>query len=523
MTRIVAASSIVTMDPARPVAQWIELDGPRIVAMGGGAPARRPDLDFGPATVLPGFHDAHVHPPLGGLAMIRCDLHDVADAAGYVSAIATYARRHPELPWILGGGWAMEAFPAGVASAAQLDAVVPDRPVFLHSREGHAAWVNTKAMQMAGIDGATPDPPDGRIERGQNGEPVGTLQEGAADLVERIAPQPGVEDYVNAIAAAQDKLLSLGVTAWQDAWVTQPIQAAYRTLDERGGLVATVRGALWWERDGTLDQIDDVVLRSEERSPRFDPRSVKLMVDGVCENGTASMLAPYAGSSSRGIQFISRDTLLAAVPRLMAAGLQPHFHAIGDRAIRDALDAVAAGDAGDIARTRPHIAHIQVIQPADVARFAALGVVANAQAYWACNDVCMTELTAPRLGPERTALQYPFRALLDAGARLAAGSDWPVSTADPFAQIAVAVTRVQPGFPQPFVPDQALTIGEALAACTTEAAWVSHQETRRGSLASGMVADFVVVGRNPQHVPPDELHEIVVMETFVAGQRVHPR
>ncbi len=514
------AGTVLTMDPAQPVAEWVAVADGRIAAVGNGEHPSGSVVDLGDVTVLPGFHDAHVHPPLGGLAMIRCDLHDLATPAEYVAAVADYARRHPDEPWILGGGWAMDAFPHGRATAAALDAVVPDRPVLLHSREGHAAWANSLALSIAGVDATTPDPADGRIERSGDGAPSGTLQEGAADLVDRVAPDATVADYVRAIAAAQRHLLAFGVTSWQDAWVTPAMQGAYVELDRDGGLIGDVRAALWWDRERGVEQLDELIARSHEGSPRMRPHSVKLMVDGVCENGTAAMRKPYVGTTSTGLQFIPRDVLLEAVPQIMAAGLQPHFHAIGDRAIGDALDAVQAGNPEDVARVRPHIAHIQVIDPGDVPRFAALGVAANAQAYWACHDLCMTELTMPRLGDARTALQYPFRTLLDTGARLVAGSDWSVSTANPFEQMAVAVTRSQPGFPEPFRPEQALTAAEMLEAFTTGSAWINHAEHRSGALRPGLAADFVITDRNPLACAPAALSDVRVVATYVAGALV---
>ncbi len=513
--------TILTMDGRRPMATWLSVDAGVISAVGSGAPAVEGDVvDLDGATLLPGFHDAHVHPPLGGLAMIRCDLHDLATPAEYVAAVRAYAEANPEEEWILGGGWAMDAFPDGVAYAADLDGVVANRPVLLHSREGHAAWANSAALRRAGVDAATPDPSDGRIERHPDGSPSGTLQEGAAELVDRVAPAATVEDYVRAIAAAQEMLLSLGITSWQDAWVTTRMQDAYLELDARGALVASVRGAVWWDRERGVEQLPELIERSRRGSPRFRPRSVKLMVDGVCENGTAAMREPYEGTGDTGLQFIPREILLEAVPAIMAAGLQPHFHAIGDRAIRDALDAVAAGDPRHAAAVRPHIAHIQVIDRSDVPRFAELGVAANAQAYWACNDECMTALTAPRLGPERTALQYPFRSLLESGATLVAGSDWSVSTANPFEQIRVAVTRRQPPHDEPFLPDESISVLNMLRAFTAGAAWINHDEARSGSITPGKAADLVVVDQNPLRTSPERLHEIEVLATYVDGRNV---
>ncbi|MCZ7534254.1 MAG: amidohydrolase [Acidimicrobiia bacterium] len=500
--------------------EWVAVEGSRIVSMGTGTPPDGQRFNLDGRCLLPGFQDAHVHPPIGGLAMIRCELHDV-DPVDYVATIAQYASSHQNETWVLGGGWPMNAFPGGIPRREMLDDVVPDRPVLLHSSEGHAAWVNTTALSIAGIDRSTPDPPNGRIEREPDGTPNGTLQEGAVDLVERFAPDDTVADVARAILAAQTYLLSLGITAWQDAWVRPVDHAAYRVLAQDGRLKAQVFGSLWWDRERGVDQLDELIAMTTEGTPRYRPGGIKLMVDGVIENGTGAMCSPYVGTDDRGLTFLDRETLLSIVPRIMAEGIQPHFHAIGDCAIRGALDSVEAGDSSDITAVRPHIAHIHVIDPIDVPRFASLGVVANAQTLWACRDVTMTELTIPRLGSQRAKWQYPFRSLVDSGARLAAGSDWSVSTADPYAQMAVAVARATSDAPDPLLPEQALTREEALRAFTFGSAWVNHDETRSGTIEVGKVADLVVASDNPLTVT--DLASVRTEATFVGGETVYQR
>ena len=379
-----------------------------------------------------------MHPIQGGLERLRCDLSEHSTREEYLAAIRAYADAHPELEWILGGGWAMPAFPGGTPTAADLDTVVPDRPVFLPNRDHHGAWVNSRALEIAGIDRDTPDPPDGRIERDAEGRPSGTLHEGATALVSRFLPRTSGADYYAGLIEGQRYLHSVGVTSWQDA-----IVGAYSGMDDpgatyvkaaaNGDLRSHVVGALWWERRLGVEQVEDLVGRREALSGgRFRPRAVKIMQDGVAENGTAAMLTPYldAGgreTGNRGHSFVEAGALVEAVAALDAAGFQVHVHAIGDRASREALDAFE-GSARD---RRHHIAHIQVVHPDDVRRFAELGVAANAQALWACEDEQMTELTLPFLGPERSSWQYPFGDLHRAGARLVMGSDWPVSTPDP--------------------------------------------------------------------------------------------
>ncbi len=519
-TTIIGNGTIHSMDPDQPNPDWVEIRDGKILGTGVGlAPAGR-RLDLAGRTLLPGFHDAHVHPSLGGLSLVRCDLHDLATVEDFVAEVAHYGTKNPHAPWILGGGWSMEDVPNGIARAEWLDAVVPNRPVYLGSSEGHAAWVNSKALELAGIDADTPDPVDGRIERDPDGTPTGTLQEGAAYLVAKVLPPTSLAEAAEGILAAQSLLLSLGITTFQDAWVERATHEAYRSLDSAGQLIAKATASLWWERDRGLEQLPELIERFSETGRRYRPGSIKFMVDGVCENGTASMVHPYVGTHDDcGLVFISRDMLLEAVPQTMAAGIQPHFHAIGDRAIRDSLDAVAAGDPADAKRVRPQIAHVQVVDPDDIHRFAQLHVGANAQMLWACNDDTMLDLTTPRLGEARNRWQFPFRRLIDAGAHFACGSDWSVSTANPFPQIQVAVTRLMPGMDAPFQLEQAITVEEALRGFTTGSAWINHEEKNSGSITPGKAADLVIVNQDPLSAP--DLASTTVELTLVGGQVVY--
>jgi predicted amidohydrolase YtcJ len=497
--------------------EWIRVEDGSIVAVGTGTPPPGDRFDLDGRALLPGFHDAHVHPPIGGMAMIRCELHGV-DPADYRDVVAAYAADHPDRPWIIGGGWSMAAFPGGNAPARILDEVVPDRPVLLHSGDGHAAWVNTRALEAAGITFATPDPSTGRIARTPDGLPIGTLHEGAVDLALAVAPEDTVDDLVEGILAAQEYLLSFGITAWQDAWVRPVDHAAYRRIDDAGALRAMVSGSLWWDRDRGTEQLAPLLAMTTEGTSRYRPLGIKLMVDGVIENGTGAMCHPYVGTDDRGLTFLDRETLLDLVPRVMAAGIQPHFHAIGDCAIRSALDAVAAAEPADVVRTRPHIAHIHVVDPIDVHRFAELGVAANAQMLWACNDDTMVDLTVPRLGARRAGWQYPFRALVDAGAHLAAGSDWSVSTPDPFAQMAVAETRLRDEITEPLLPHQSLTREASLVAFTAGSAWVCHDDRRAGTIEVGKAADFAVASDHP--LTTDDLGAVTTTTTIIGGEVV---
>lgn len=516
----------------------VVVDG-RIAEVVSGASADRgwPDgrvVDLAGGLLAPGFVDAHVHAVQGGLERIRCDLSEVEGREGYLEHVRAYADAHPDLPWILGGGWAMSAFPGGTPTAADLDSVVADRPVFLPNRDHHGAWVNSRALEIAGIDASTPDPPHGRFERDAAGRPTGTLHEGAMHAVAQHVPTTTDQEYDRALLAGQTYLHSLGVTGWQDAIIgsyagMDDAGPTYRRAAQRGDLTAYVVGALWWDRDRGEDQVADLLARREAYTHgRFRATSVKVMQDGVAENGTAALTAPYLdrcghATSNTGHSFVDPDALRRYVALLDAEGFQVHVHGIGDRGVREALDAFTGLDPrGD---RRHHVAHLQLVHPDDVPRFADLGVAANVQALWACLDEQMVDLTLPFLGEERSGWQYPFGALHRAGGRLVAGSDWPVSTPDPLQAIHVAVNRTVHGEEgragtEPFLPEQALDLTTAFAAYTSGSAWVNHRDDA-GRLEAGAVADLVVLDRDPFAGPSAEIGATQVVSTWVEGACVH--
>lgn len=527
---------IATMDAARSWASALAVRDGRIVAVGPDD-AVRPYLgprtrhiELRGRTVTPGFQDAHVHPVHGGLARLRCDLHETRGREELVAAVAAYAASHPGEAWIRGDGWYMADFPGGTPRAEDLDRVVSDRPVFLTNRDGHGAWVNSRALALAGITAETADPPDGRIERDADGTPTGTLHEGAMALVRRVIPDDGPADLEEALRLGQAYLHSLGITAWQDAIVRpESEELAYVALASRGELTGRVVGAMWWERHRGGEQIDEFVERRRTTSiGRYRATSVKLMMDGVLENFTGAMLDPYEDghggtTGGRGLLQIDPEGLADWLPRLDALGFQAHFHAIGDRAVRASLDAVAAARAANgPSATRPHIAHIQVIHPDDIGRFRDLDVVANAQPYWACHEGQMDDLTIPFLG-ERWRWQYPFRSLRAAGAVLAMGSDWSVSTADPLLEMEVAVERVSDesrGEREPFLPDERLDLVDALAAFTAGSAYVNHIDAETGTLEVGKLADLAVLDRDLFDRGAGPIGAARVVGTFVEGRAV---
>jgi predicted amidohydrolase YtcJ len=537
---VITGADVYCGDSVRRWARAVAVRGDRIMAVG--TEDEIADLT-GPGTevraapgtmVVPGFQDAHCHPPFAGLNRMHVFLNDLVGRQAYLERIAEYAQANPHEPWIIGGGWAMEYFPGGTPHKADLDAIVPDRPVFLYNRDVHGAWVNSRALQVAGIDAGTPDPADGRYERDPaTGEPTGTLHEGAAySFNDNVVPLPDRRAWEAAIDNAQTYLHSLGITGWQDAWVTPATLEAYRSMADAGRLTARVVGALWWDRHRGLEQIPDFLAQREQAGGgTFHPTTVKIMTDGVLENYTGALLQPYCDgcgghTDNRGLSYIDKDVLVAAVTELDALGFQVHMHTIGDRAVRDALDAVqAARRANGRGDRRHHLAHIQVVQPEDLPRFRELDVVANCQPYWAQSEPQMDELTVPFLGQERVDLMYPFADLLRHGTVLAMGSDWSVTTANPLEEMEVAVTRVDPEHRdnEPFLPDQRISLGDALAGFTVGSAYVNHDERDAGSLEPGKRADLVVLDRNVFDSGDGRVADAQVELTVAAGRVVYQR
>lgn len=532
---VLKSGSVYTVDGARTWAQAVAIRAGQIVHVGTDREMTRyitprtRIIDLKGKMVLPAFQDVHIHPITAGLQANSCTLEGLKTVTEYVTAIKRCADARPSEPWITGGGWLMSVFgPGGEARRELIDAVVPDRPVLLASADGHTYWANTKALHLAGITNQTPDPPDGRIDRDRTtGAAIGSLQEGAGDLVDKVVPPATAVRREAALRYAVKLLNGYGITAIQDAAVYEDDLNAYRALEHRGELTLRVIAAIWWERALGLEQIEKIKrLRAEYASERIDPGTVKIMLDGVMENYTAVMLRPYlkVPGNVRGIPMVKPQVLKDAVTRLDAAGFQVHFHAIGDGAVREALDAIeqARRVNGDLGH-RDHIAHLELIDSADVPRFRELGVIANFQPLWAFADEYITNLTIPFLGPERSSRLYQINSLYRSGAVVAFGSDWPVSSANPLEEIQVAVTRMGPAGEThtPFLPEERINLPEALAAFTINAAYTNRLERTTGSLEAGKSADLIVLDRNLFAIPPTEIAKAHVLVTLLAGRAVH--
>ncbi|MCU1437803.1 MAG: hypothetical protein JWP66_890 [Naasia sp.] len=501
-------------------------------------------IDAGGGLIGPGFLDAHCHPPQGGRERLTCDLTDATDAADTLARVAAYAAAHPDDEWIVGGGWHMPHFEGGLPRAELLEQVAPGRKIYLVNADHHGAWVSPAALAAAGIDRAFPDPADGHIDRDASGVPTGTLQEGAMDILADVLPVPSEQDWVDALVEAERYLRSFGITGWQDAIVgsyagVPDVTDAYLRGYDSGALTGRVTGALWLPRGFGLDEVPDVVarlvaqrerigLRSNEGGGTFRATTVKIMQDGVPESRTAALKQPYLDphghpTDTSGPSHFAPEVLDAVAVALAREGFQLHIHTIGDRAIAEALHAVGLANAEQpIDRLRHHFAHVQQVDPADIATMAALGVTANLQALWACNSDQMTDLNLPLVGQERFSQQYPFASMARAGVRLAMGSDWPVSTPDPWQAIAVAVTRMEPGetrFP-PLGSGEELTLEQALSAYTAGSARVTHHDDA-GTIRVGARADLAVADKDPFALAATALGTVRNVLTVSAGRVVY--
>jgi predicted amidohydrolase YtcJ len=526
---------IYTVDANHSWAEAVAVTGEQISFVGSSADAQNeigPDttvIDLHGRMMLPGFQDSHIHPISAGMEAAACNLNYLPGVAEYRSAIAEYAAANPDVPWILGGGWSMVVFgEGGKPSKSIIDELVSERPVFLTSADGHTGWANSRALEIAGIDDDTPDPVDGRIDRDPaTGEAIGSLQEGAMSLVREHIPPASLETRVAGMRYARDMLHGYGITSIQDAAVRRDGLEVYRAMERAGELNLRVVASLWWDRARGVEQIPDLVALREEfdEGGLLRPTTVKIMQDGVLENFTGAMLEPYLqGGGTRGIPMVDPEVLKVAVPALDAAGFQVHFHAIGTAAIRQALDAIeeALFENGQLGH-RHHISHLQVIHPDDVPRFGEIGVIANFQPLWIGYSDYIRELNIPAIGEERTLWMYPIRSVQEAGGKIAFGSDWSVSTANPFEQMEVAVTHASIDDPEAplFIPEERIDLESAIDAFTINAAYLNKHDDRTGSIEVGKLADLVVIDRNLFETEPGEISATEVLLTLFGGKPVY--
>ena len=503
-----------------------------------GRAAQRDDahvVDLGGGFLMPSFGDGHAHPLYGGLEAVGPAVRACDSVDEIVTAVRRYAEAHPDEEWIVGASYDGSLAPNGLFDARWLDAAVPDRPVVLRAWDYHTLWCNSAALQRAGITADTPDPPLGEIPHREDGSVLGTLREwGATDLMMRVMPARDEQVRIAALGTAADYYLARGVTWVQDAWVEPADVETYAAAARQGALRMRFNLALYADPRHFDEQVTQF---AEQRrgveaagNELLTAHTVKFFADGVVENETGALLAPYCSGlhshsgDNRGMRNWEGDALAEAACRVDELGLQIHIHAIGDAAVRQALDAIDEVVRRNGPRDRrPVIAHAQLVDDADIDRFARLGVIPNMQPLWAQLDSLMTVLTIPRLGQERADRQYRIATLQRSGAALSFGSDWPVSSGAPLDGIAVAVSRrTADGEPEGgWTPQEILPVEQALSAYTAAVAAQAFSENRWGRMYPGAAADLVWLDRDPRRTAPLELPHVGVRATYLQGEPVY--
>lgn len=483
-------------------------------------------VDIGGGLLMAAFGDGHAHPLFGGLESFGPQIKELASVDAIVSEVGRWADAHPKAEWIVGASYDPALAPEGEFDARWLDAAVPDRPVVLRAYDYHTVWCNTEALHRAGVTQTTPEPRLGWIVRRPDGSPLGTLREWhACDLVLDQVPSRSVDELVEALRRAGHAYARAGITWVQDAWVEPEMVDAYLAAARRDALA--VRADLAQRADpdrwrAQLEPFAEARARvSAEGGDLLSARTVKFFSDGVIEGGTAAMLAPYLDAPhSCGMPVWEPQALAEAVRAFDAAGFRTHIHAIGDAGVRAALDAIESAVAGNPAwDRRPVITHVQLVDSADLPRFAALGVIANFEPLWAQPDPLQTELSIPRIGAHRAGLQYPMGELARDGVHLSFGSDWPVSSHIPLEGIQVAVTRrTFTGEPEEgWIPHQRLTVEQALTAATSGVAHQAGADDRL-HVMPGAPADLVLLSADPRAVDPMAIRHARVLGTWLGGR-----
>lgn len=528
---VIRGAAIYTMSPAKPWAEAIAVREGRIMFVGDDSGATRligsqtVVHDLGGRMILPGFNDSHSHPLSAGLELGECNLYDAQTAIEIEGLIRACASAPAKGPWIRGNGWQLPVFAHANPSKQLLDRLVPDRPAFFYAADGHSAWVNSKALELAGVTRDTKDPADGRIERDAKGEPSGTLREGAVGLVAKHLPPYTPEARIGAARRGLSEANKFGITSITDADADASYLDAYMALEGRGELSARVNATLHSTDTTAAEETARLVAeRKKYNGGRLSVGAVKFYADGVIEAGTAALLQPYVSrNGSAGELNYAPADFAERITALDREGFQIHIHAIGDRAIRVSLDALAQARRSNGPRdARPILAHIELIDPADIPRFRSEGVIASFQPFWSQADPYITELTEPQLGPARSRWLYPMASVMNSGAIVVGGSDWSVSSLNPLDAIQVAITRhgLETTGP-PWIPQEAVDLPRMLALYTINAAYASRTEREVGSLETGKLADMIVLEKNLFTIPASELHTVKVLLTLVEGKVVY--
>ena len=475
-------------------------------------------VDGGGHGLLPGLIDAHGHVLWLGLAHTRVDLVGTKSLEEALERVKRFAEDHPDHPWILGRGWNQEHWPERVfPSASDLDSVVSDRPVWLGRIDGHAGWANSAALKASGVTRQTEDPHGGVIVRDEQGNPSGVMVDAAEALVDAHVPGLTMTQRTEALALATQKLAEFGLTSVHDAGVDPASLEAYKELARNDRLAMRIYAMLSGSDYADGDPPYPFVIGEQ----RLLVQSIKLYMDGAMGSRGAAFLAPYKDDpENTGLLFMQPEQIDALVAKWSGANYQVNVHAIGDRANRVVLDAFEKLDPADRTRLRHRIEHAQVVTPEDLKRFAPLGVVPSMQPVHVSSD---WQMLGERLEEERLVGGYAWKTLLESGSRIAAGSDFPVESANPMLGLYAAVTRLDmQGNPDGgWHPDQKMSREQALRAFTLDAAWAAHQEKELGSLEKGKLADFILVDRDMFSMPAEQIKDLKVLETWVGGEKVY--
>ncbi len=528
-----------TVNPNQPWAEAVAIKDNTIIFVGDKETAENylsnstKVIESSNGMVLPGFIDTHVHLLWGGVEMNDCKLYNLKTQEQIFAAIMEFNNNNPDVDWIRGGGWEPPIFPNGNPRKEWLDEIITDKPVYLSSADGHSAWVNSKALDIAKINSETIDPVNGRIERDpKTGDPSGVLREDAMTLVDKLLPPYSIEQIENGLIFSVKEAHKFGITSILDAGTGSiATHDGYDGLDAYRDATAQKQIAL---RLATTQYANARSWRTDlkvMKKRRFNNElgkmnTVKIFADGVIEGGTAALLEPYVGTEDRGILNWHPDTLKTVIAAFDKEGFQIHVHAIGDWAIRSTLDAFeyARNQNGD-ADKRHMMSHVQLIHPEDVHRFKELNIIASFQPLWAYPDKYITELTLPVLGPDRSPWNYPIQSVVSAGGRVAGGSDWTVSSLNPLDAIEVAVTRREPGKKDgdALYPEEAVSLETILRAYTMEGAYSLFKEDEIGSIEKGKQADIIILDQNLFEIPVHEIHNTKVTHTLFSGKVVYKK
>lgn len=512
------------------VAETLRIDGDKIVEINGVAQAGDEVVDLLGGFLAPAFMDGHAHPLFGGREEQGPLVNGLQSVAEIVAEVKKFADANPLAPWIIGGAYEAAIVSGGDFLASWLDEVVRDRPVVLQAVDHHTIWVNSKAIEIAGITAATFDPDGGTIARNSDGTARGTLREPSAmDLVMKHAPARTLESDIAAIEWASDRYLESGVTAATDAWVEPGMAEAYIAADKSGALKIDMDLFLLAQPDSWRDRVGYFTkIREEMKSlgpkSKLACKTVKIIGDGALSAGTAALLSPYLDDpSSSGLLIWSDEEILDAAVLFDAQGYQLHMHAIGDAAVRQALDTLEKmASINPNWDRRPVIVHAQLIDETDLPRFAKLGVIANYQPLWTYLDPMNKELIAPRIGDERNNRQYQLKSMATSGARISYGSDWPVTSYKPLLALAVPTHRQSPEkWPaEGWSAHEAITVEESLSFYTAGVAYQGFNEKRFGEIAVGMQADLMILDKSPMSIDPHDVASIKIRTVYKSGVAV---